>query len=472
LLKKPKVLMVIPNQRWVRLAEWSIHPYSVCLLIAIIKDQCGVGFLDANIDDLTIEETENKIANFVPDIVGVSVLADSYRNSGFNVCEIAKRVVPKVITVMGGVFPTTRPEKAMECHYVDYVVIGEGEKTFPQLIQYIVGNDKIPDEGIAFRNGNKIEIRPQKNFINDLDALPMPDYSVLDFSKYSMNFKKEPQAPRVLPYGKILTSRGCPINCVFCEVKSISGMKIRAKSPERVISEIETLINDYGIKSLEFMDDQLLGKVDRFKEILRLMIKKNWDLEWMADNVSVFYIDEEMIDLMKSTKCFYLSLAVESGSPRVLKDIIKKPVKLDHVKRIADYARKNGIDTCSLFVIGFPGETWNEIRQTIKFAEDLGTDYVKINIASPFRGTDLYDLAKSTNTIIPDVDFDDIDWCKAVISTDEFTPDQLTILRAMEWDRINFTSVQKRGKVASMMRVTMEELDKIRHKTIDLTLSD
>jgi len=469
---KKKFLMIIPNQRWCAGDEWSIHPYGICVMIPLIKDMCHVELLDANVDNLSVEEAEARIGHFAPDLVGVSVLSDSHRESGFLACEAAKRVCPNVITIMGGVFVTTRPERAMSCSAVDYGVIGEGEYVLPKLVSFILGHtSSLPEQGIVFRNNGRLEIRPQTQFIENLDELPLPDYSVLDFSKYSMEFRKEVSAPRAIPYGKMVTSRGCPVGCCFCEVEYIAGKTIRSMSPERVITEIQWLIDSYGIRWLEFLDDQLLGKVNRFKTILRMMIERDWDLQWSAHNVSVFFLDEEILDLMKASKCLFTSLAIESGSERVLREIIRKPVKLDHARRMADYARKIGLDTCGLFVIGFPGETWDEIRQTIKLAEDIGFDYVKINIAAPFQGTKLYDLAKETNSFIPGLDLDRVGWGEAVISTDEFTADQLRILRAMEWDRINFGTAEKRENIARMMSIPLEELQRIRRKTINLHLS-
>lgn len=473
LQRKPKVLLTIPNQAWGGDAVWSIHPYSMCALIAILRQYgCEADLLDANVDALSKEETRSRISEYRPDIVGVSVLSDSYREAGFTMSRLAKQTVPRCTVIMGGVFVTTRPKKAMLCPEVDYGVVGEGEHVLVELLDYLTGKvDKLPSEGIAFRENGEIRIRPQKTFITDLDALPMPDYSVIDYSKYSMGFRKEVNAPRALPYGKLITSRGCPVGCCFCEVQHIAGRKVRSTSARRVIDEIQILVEEHGIKSLEFLDDQLLVPKKRFLEILRMLIEKDWDLVWNAHNVSVFYLDEELLDLMKASKCQFTSLAVESGSPRVLREIIKKPVDIEHSMRMAEYCQKIGMDTCALFVIGFPGETWNEIRQTIRVAGEIATDYVKINIAVPFPGTPLFDMAVEAGAIHPDVDFDTLSWGKAIMSTDEFTADQLQILRAMEWDRINFTDPERRDKIAKMMGITPEELDLIRRKTINLHLS-
>ncbi len=471
---RPRVLMVIPNQRWAfPNTYWSIHPYAVCTLIAMIRDFCQVGFLDANVDDMSLEEFRRRVSDFGPEIMGVSVLSGSYRDAGYRACQVAKELNPQTVTVMGGVFVTADPRRAMLCPQVDYGVIGEGEYVFPELIHYITGrNPEPPAEGVVLRTGRDLEVRPQRHYIEDLDALPFPDYSLLDFRKYSTEFKHTVDAPRRIPYGKIITSRGCPIGCVFCEVEHIAGKRTRSKSPGRVIEEIQFMIDHFGIKSVEFLDDQLLHPRRRFKEILRRMIEKDWDLVWNAQNVSVFYLDEEMLELMAASKCAYVSMAVESGSPRVLKEIINKPVDIEHAKKMAAYARKLGMDTCSLYVIGFPGETWDEIRQTIRLAEEIGTDYVKINVAAPFPGTRLFDLARQTGALPPDLDLDRIEWGVSRLNTDQFTADQLNILRAMEWDRINFATREKQEKLARMMSLSLAELQEIRRQTIDLRLCE
>lgn len=470
--RKPKVLMLLPNQRWSkRRAEWTIHPYGLCVILAILKDFCDIAFLDAHVDDLTPEACGEILRELAPDVVGVSVLSDTYREAGFKACDIAKEYVPKAATIMGGVFVTTRPKKAMGHPTVDYGVMGEGEYIMPEIVRYIMGQrDTLPEEGVVFRKDGELVIRPQKTFITDLDALPFPDYSVLDFTKYSTTFYKEPSAPRALPYGKMVTSRGCPVGCVFCEVEHIAGKKVRAMSPERVMAEVRWLVDTYGIRSIEFLDDQLIGNVRRFRRLLELLIEADLDLVWCAHNVSVFYLNEEILDLMRKAKCVYTSLAVESASPRVLKDIVGKPVKLEHAKRMASYARKIGFESCGLFVIGFPGETWDEIRATIQFASELEVDYVKLNIAAPFEGTRLHKLAVETGAIRPDFDMDEVEWGRGVMSTSEFTADQLLILRAFEYDRINFGTPERRERLARMMGMTMDEQTAMRRRTIDLKL--
>lgn len=161
-----------------------------------------------------------------------------------------------------------------------------------------------------------------------------------------------------------------------------------------------------------------------------------------------------------------LSIAVESDVPRVFKEIIKKPANLPHARSMLQYAKEFGMDTTSLWVIGSPGETWDEIRHTMEVTEDMNSDFTKINIVAPYPGTELLDMAVAGGYLPKDDDFSKHGWGQATISTEEFSTDLLTILRAFEWERINFTSETKRKKIAKMIGVLLDELASIRKKDI------
>lgn len=253
-------------------------------------------------------------------------------------------------------------------------------------------------------------------------------------------------------------------------MEAISGRKTRFQSPKRVVDEIEWLMDNHGVKAIDFLDDNFLGDRQRAMAIFREVIKRKLPILWNATNVSEFFLSEKMLETMCESGCVYLSIAMESGVPRVLKEIIKKPVKLDHGKKILDKARSLGMDTTTLWVIGSPGETWEEIRQTIRVAEDMDADYTKINVATPYPGTELFDMAQEGGYLPAEFSFEDLGWGQATITTEEFCAEELTILRAFEWDRINFTRPDKRSKIARMMGIDETELKKIRKNTMDQAL--
>ena len=298
----------------------------------------------------------------------------------------------------------------------------------------------------------------------NLDDYPLPAYHLIDYSKYSMKAeRKSLDGPAAYPYARILTSRGCPYNCCFCQVNKIAGRKFRPRSAESVLNEIDWLINEYNIKSLIFDDDNLLTDRKRAVEIFRGIEK--YKIPWKMGATAAFLLDDELIELMRRSGCVFLGIAVESGTERVLHDIIQKPLKLEKALAVTAKLRQENIYVAANFIVGFPGETWEEIRQTIKFAEDLNADYIKLFNAVPLPDTRLYQMAKEQNALVEGFDAQNVNWRNGAIETDEFTARDMSILRTYEWDRINFSSYEKRKKTADMMGISVQELDEIRRNT-------
>lgn len=460
-----KILLAFPNLRWTKddpNTVWIVHPYNLCLLAAVIEQEHDVSILDANVANMTREQYASEVARHKPDLVGISVMTDEYGFSGHEAARLVKQVDPSISTVLGGVYPTVNAEKVASDPNVDYVAVGEGEHTFPKLLRALEGREDFPDRGFAFRRNGKLVVLPRADLIQDLDAIPRPAYHRVDFMQYAMNDGRASiDSPPEFPYARMFTSRGCPIGCIFCEVESISGKKFRPRSPENVVNELQWLKETYGIRSVVFDDDNFYVNRKRAARIFELMISRNLDLKWNAIAVPVFYLTEELLELMRESGCNFIDLAIESGVERVLKQIIHKPVKLDFAKKIIKKAKSLGINVSCNFVIGFPGETWNEIRQTLRFAEEIDVDYVKIFIATPLPRTRLWNICEEGGYMEPG----SLDWRHGRIRTDEFTPRDLAILRAYEWDRINFSSTAKREKIARLMKMSPEELDKIRRNT-------
>lgn len=468
-----RIMLVVPNQKWYRKeAYWHLHPYALAILASMFdRERYEIRIIDANMDNYTRAQFENVVREWKPDLVGATVLANEFGVTGHIAAESVKNVDPDIVTVLGGVYPTTRPRDAINSKFVDYAIIGEGEYVFPALIEHLQGRGEMPREGIAYHDGDKLVVQDRAPFIAPLDDLPYPAFDLVPYMRYATeSFKAVVDAPRALPYAKMITSRGCPIGCTFCQVEVISGKFTRYQSASRVVDEMEWLVDTYGVKAIEFLDDNFLGHKGRSRDIFREMIRRKVPVVWNAMNVSSWFLNDEILELMKESGCQYVSIAVESGVERVLKHIIKKPVKLDHVKAMVDKVRALEMDSTTLWVIGSPGETWAEIRRTIEVAEWMDSDYTKINVATPYPGTELFDMAVNGGYLKAEFDFDDLAWGQATISTEEFNASELTFLRAFEWDRINFTKPEKRLKIARMMGITPDELDVIRRKTRQTSL--
>jgi len=469
-IEQKKVCLIMPNLRWTKGDEstlWHFIPYNLCLLASMVIDICTIEILDAYIDNLSPQAFQKRIIEINPDVVGVTILMDQFSYSGHFACKMVKSLNPETITIMGGVYATVNTELAIQDNNIDYIVIGEGEYVFRDLIGYFQGKNPLPLKGICYKKNNSILNLGKADFINDLNQLPLPAYHLIDYERYS-NFaeRKSVDSPRFLPYARIQTSRGCPQNCVFCQVHYISGRKFRPRSAENVLNEIKWLKETYHIKSLIFDDDNLLASRKRALKLFHGMIEDNLTMAWSSIATAVFHLDEELLKIMKKSGCKYICIAIESGSKRVLKDIIKKPVDYDQAKRIVAFAKKLNIYVAANFIIGFPTESWNEIRETIEFAESLSSDYVKIFHAIPLTKTRLWNLCVEHGLLKKNFDRNKISWHVGQQESQEFSSNDLTILRAYEWDRINFTSKEKRTKTATMMNISEHELFTIRRNTL------
>tara|TARA_Y100000031_G_C8200811_1_gene376104 strand:- start:297 stop:1439 length:1143 start_codon:yes stop_codon:yes gene_type:complete len=338
---KKKILFIIPNFHWIDEdvnALWDLIPWNLCQIASVIDDICAdIKIIDSYKDNLSEDELAKQIADYKPDIVGLTVLMDQYADVAPITTKIIKNISKNIITVLGGVYAMANPMRAMKDKNLDYVVIGEGEYVFKQLIGFYSGACDLPERGICFRkNGNEeLENRGHSEFIKNLDDLPKPAYHLIDFLSYCNKYNDRKNVDRVpaYPYARIVTSRGCPEKCSFCQVPSLQGSYFRARSPDHVCDEIEWLKKEYGIKAIQFDDDNLATNTKRAKALFRRMIERGLTLPWVYSATAVFRLDTEMIDLMVESGCEYINVAIESGSERVTRDIVLKPLDYDHAKK-------------------------------------------------------------------------------------------------------------------------------------------
>jgi radical SAM superfamily enzyme YgiQ (UPF0313 family) len=467
-----KVALVIPNFAWCDWDEntrWHFIPYNLCMLGAMIEDLCEVVLIDANLMDMDDAAFTAELAVHRPDVVGISVLMDQYGPTGHHAARLAKEHDPRVVTVMGGVYPTMNTEKVIADPLVDFVLSGEGEYVFRELLRYLLGQRRdVPTPGIAYREDGVPKLSGHAPFIEDLDALPLPAYHLIDYLAYT----KEPASRRSVdsapgyPYARLFSSRGCPYGCSFCQVEAIQGKKTRVRSPDNVCDEIEWLKDTYGIKSLIFDDDNLFTYKPRARALFQRMIDRNLALPWVSIATAAFRIDDDLIELMRKSGCEYLDIAIESGNERVLREIVHKPLDLQHAKEVSAKARAEGIFVAANFMIGFPSETWDEIRDTLHYAEELDCDYVKIFVTIPLQQTELYDMCVAEGALKEGFTREAVRWSTGQIETDHFKSRDLTILRAYEWDRINFTEPDRRRRIARRMGLTEDELWQKRRNTL------
>lgn len=468
---RKKLMLVYPNFKWMkydRFTIWDLNPATLCLLAAMVRDIVEVKIVDAQCYDLSLENFERQVRDFAPDYVGISILTTEY----CEVLDIAARQVKainkKIIVIAGGVHVTTNYQKVLENRDIDYSVRGEGEYVLRELLKYLMGEADLPGEGLVFRQAGR-EVIQKQAFVADISKLPWPAYDLVDLNVY---IKKEarpsPTRPPGYPCIRMVTTRGCPFGCSFCQVEVIAGKKVRAREPMDVANELQYLKEKYGLRSVIFENDNLLMAPNNFaKNLFQLMIDKKLDLKWILPGAALFLLTDELLDLMLASGCVGVNVAIESGNERVLREIVRKPIRdLKKVPEIIAKIKARGMYCLANFIIGLPGETWDEIRETISFAENCGAEYVKIFVAVPLYGTKLYEMAKRTNAIMGDSENLKIDWRHSQVKSDEWTAKDVSILRAYEWDRINFSPARIK-RTAELWGLTIEELKATRKITRD-----
>ena len=471
-----KVLLIQPNYNLESNSQmaYTYVPYNFCILGAMIEDMCEVKIIDAYQENYDLKQLEEIIIKEKPDLVGITTLMDQSKKYGHKVAEVVKKVDENIIVVYGGVYVTMNPHVAIEDRNVDYFFLGEGEYTFPELIKYIKGDGPFPKKGLMYRDKKTDEVinLGKADFIKNLDDIPPPAYHLVDFKKYSnkASRKYSVDAPRKFPYARLYTSRGCPFDCSFCQVGSISGRKFRFQSIEKVISEMKILKNRYGVKSFIFSDDNFFLHGPRAKNIMNAMIDNDLALPWLSEDTGVMHLNEEMIDLAAKSGCEYMGFAVETGNDRIMTEIIKgKKFSKSHAIEMAKYAKKKGIFVAANFIIGFPTETWSEIRETLDFAEELNADYTRVFNLIPLKNTPLWEICEKEDAFRDGYDHYNMtqSWNGGMVKSTLYGPNDLLALRTFEWDRINFSNKEKRMKIVKRLELSEKEVDAMRQKTID-----
>ena len=385
-----KLLLTYPNQLWQKfdiVTTWVLNPATLCGLATVVKDIVEIKIVDANYYNLTEKQFEEQVRSFQPDYVGISVLTSEYGDTLDVAASIVKCVSRDTVVIAGGVHPTIEFMSVIQNPDIDYVCRGEGEFVLRDLLLYLDGKGDFPKEGFVFKKSGEVEIQLQA-IVKDIAKLPWPDFSFIKLDDYLYTeHRKGPQRPPAMPYYRLRITRGCPFRCSFCQVESINGLKIRTRDPEDVVDEIIFYKEKYGLKALVFDDDNLNGAKAFFRRVLQLMIEREVNLPWQIIAFAVWLLDDEMLDLMARAGCTQINVAIESGNQRVLKEIIQKPIKLEKIPTLIQKVKEKGITVLANFIVGFPGEKWDEIRETVRYAENCGADYVKIFVAVPLKNT-------------------------------------------------------------------------------------
>ena len=378
----------------------------------IVAPHLGLGYLSSNLikhgHNIKILDGLREEIEYNPeewDLVGVTAMSTYFPECCAEV-ERAKRYGLK--TIIGGAHIICDPERSLIDSQADFAATGEGERT---LIQLAGGKEPHLTEGLVYwENGNPKRSNPpiedlfekkvlfknkigneSRNFQYDLDDFGEPDWEKIDPRSYpkivphGMIYKSLPLAP-------IITTRGCPYSCIYCSAPITAGKRMRYRDPVKVVDGIEMLIKDYGVKEIQIEDDNFTMTRAHTVAVCEEIIKRNIRIDWSLPNgVRIDRLDPELLQLMKKSGCYQMSLGIESGNQRIL-DLIKKRLNKKVVRKTVNEIKKVGIEAIGFFIIGFPTETKEEIEETINFACSLNLDRAHFTKATPLPGTELYNI--------------------------------------------------------------------------------
>jgi magnesium-protoporphyrin IX monomethyl ester (oxidative) cyclase len=375
-------------------------------------------------------EVETSIERSKPDVVGLSCLFTSQSHNAHKVAELTKAYDTEVPVVMGGAHPSVLPQKVLEDPNVDYVVVGEGEATMLEFLNKWSNGASLNDiEGLAYKEGKEVRLKPRKDFIKDLDVLPFPARHLLPMEEYFKAMQSHLVTLMRRRFTSMITSRGCPFNCVFCSIHTIWGYKWRARSPENVLLEIQHLVKTFKVREIHFEDDNLTLDRKRMEKICDMIIESKLDIKWATPNgVAIWTLNKNLLNKMKKSGCYKLCFGIESGDYNTLK-FIKKPIDLAHAKKVIQWTNEAGIWTDGFFVIGFPHEPLDSISKTLKFAVESDLDSANFFIASPYPGTTLLGIMEREGMISNGFSWGNLRVAKAGEDTEFFTSDELEYIQ-------------------------------------------
>lgn len=394
---------------------------------------------------------EKKIIDFNPDLAGI-VCWTFTRSQVWKTAKIIKKILPKTKIIIGGQHATFLPEQTMEAADADFLVLGEGEITIVELIDSIGNNkDFSKVKGIAYRDKNKIVITPQRPFIPNLDIIPFPDYSDFNLDNY-FGLTGAGLGRRA---AGIITSRGCPYDCLYCSSKEYWTKKWRYRSTENILSEIEYLYFDLEVRALTFYDDNFTISKERAIRVCQGIIERKLDLKWISI-ASVRSVDKEILMWMKRAGCYELQYGVESGSPKILENI-NKGQTIEQIKNAFKWTKDAGMNAIAYLFVGAPGETAETVDETISLMREISPNQEpNSGILWILPGTKIYQISKEQGIISDDT------WVKKndefIYYTGEYSVDELKYLQM----RLNKGLARNKSIYALLIYLARSKLKKIK----------
>jgi radical SAM superfamily enzyme YgiQ (UPF0313 family) len=377
-------------------AERGYNPPLGLLFVAtsLIKNSDhNVMVFDAQVEEYDSQQVGEIIIREKPDVICLTVMTFTLIDC-LKVAGMAKKIDSKIKVVFGGPHVNIYPNETIALPDVDFIVLGEGEEGIVQLIDNIDDPGRlqsIPGFVFKYNKGKVVNTGPCRT-ISDLDSLPFPDRRLTPYKKYTSVIAKHN------PITTMITSRGCPYKCLFCDRPHL-GKAFRARGAANVVAEFAECAK-LGINEILIYDDTFTVDRQRVVDICQQLIAGRFDIAWDI-RARVNTVDEQLLRLLKKAGCERIHYGIEAGNQKILNNL-RKAITLDQAKRAVELTHKAGIQTLAYFMIGSPGETVKTIQETIDFAIKINPGFVHFGITTPFPGTDLYRLGLQNKVIKTD----------------------------------------------------------------------
>lgn len=373
-----------------RLNTWTaiLPPISLAQCAAILeKIGVDVCIKDCAAEGINIMRLISIIKNYNPDVIVLATATPSIESDLF-IASLIKESYPYVKIVAIGIHVSILPEECLRINKgLDFIVRQEPEITLKELIRALQTNGFLGSiDGLSYRIDSYIVNNPDREYIQDLDSLPFPAWSLIDISRYKL--------PIIgTPFLLVTTSRGCGYNCIFCNARSYYGAKLRLRSVEKIIEEISWIKSKFGIKDFMMWSETFTANND-FVNKLTGEIRK-LEINWVC-NSRVDTVNFELLQNMKRAGCWMISFGAESGNQQILNNS-KKGITLDRTREAILLSKKAGLETVVYCIFGLPGETKKTIHETICFIEELNPTFIQYFPVMLRPGSELYDLIKTRN---------------------------------------------------------------------------
>ncbi|NOZ58219.1 MAG: radical SAM protein [Euryarchaeota archaeon] len=342
----------------------DLFPLGLGYLAASVEDIAEVGVIDESVERVTPE----KLREFNPEFVGITATTPSFGRAR-EIIALVRRVLPEARVIVGGTHATFRPEEALSAG-VDVVVRGEGEETLRELLE---GRELGRIRGISYLEEGEAVHNPDRSLIQNLDALPFPAWRYFPLHAY-----------RVM---SLISARGCVYHCAYCSAAQFWRRRVRFRSPRNVVEEVERLYS-MGFRRLRFMDSTFTLDRRRALEMCALIEELGYpDLSWSCET-RADHLDEELLGALKSAGCTLICLGVDSGAQEVL-DRCRRGISVEQVREAILTAKRMGIKVRAYVTFGFPGESAESVRATVRLLEETKPEQILLSLATAYPGTEL-----------------------------------------------------------------------------------